>query len=146
VAGVLGEDQQNRVGVVRDGFEAFDRGDLLWLQEHFSPDIMVRVPGSNRFSGVYSGVGQAIALVAEAVAVLGGYSLRVLDVVGDQSVVAATYMLTLRRLDGESMQTLVTQLFSFSDDDRIQETWIEVEDEAAIDRFIGERAQVGGLE
>jgi len=36
------------VTLVRDGFEAFDRGDMAWMEEHPADDLVWHVGGNSK--------------------------------------------------------------------------------------------------
>ena len=77
--------------LVREGYEAFGRGDIEALQSRFfAPDIRWHFPGRSPFAGDYTGVAEVLGWLGRSAEASGG-TLRVElhDVIGnDEHVVA----------------------------------------------------------
>src|SRR5215212_3850297 len=43
------------VTVVREGFEALQRGDTAWMDEHLADDVVWHVGGNSKWAGAYQG-------------------------------------------------------------------------------------------
>src|SRR4029453_19124658 len=43
------------VTVVREGFEALQRGDIAWMDEHLADDVVWHVGGNSKWAGAYEG-------------------------------------------------------------------------------------------
>ena len=43
------------VTIAREGFEAFERGDMGWMDEHMADDVIWHVGGNSKWAGTYQG-------------------------------------------------------------------------------------------
>ncbi|HEX9311649.1 MAG TPA: nuclear transport factor 2 family protein [Actinomycetota bacterium] len=84
----MAEEHPN-VRTVREGFEALDRGDMNWMTEHMSDDIVWHVGGKSKVAGEYRGKEAVMNLFARQSQMLGASKIDLHDVVGnDQHVIA----------------------------------------------------------
>jgi ketosteroid isomerase-like protein len=66
---------------VRDGYDAFARGDLDAIRGHFDPDITWEVGGRNPLSGTYQGVDEVFGVFGRLFEATGGnFRVTVVDV------------------------------------------------------------------
>jgi ketosteroid isomerase-like protein len=70
--------------LLRQGYDAFARGDMDWLGEHFADDIVWHVPGQHQFAGDHRGKDAVFALFAKQMELTGGsFRLDIHDVLAN---------------------------------------------------------------
>jgi hypothetical protein len=62
------------VTVVREGFEAMQRGDTAWMDEHLADDVVWHVGGNSKWAGAYQGKAQVLDFFARQAQAMGGPS------------------------------------------------------------------------
>jgi ketosteroid isomerase-like protein len=122
------------VTLVREGFAAFERGDMARMDQLLSDDVVWHVGGNSKWAGTYEGKakvleyfgrqGQATETTAE-----------IHDIVGndDHVVVLGSAKATAR--DGSSAEWKYTQIFHIRDG-KTTEVWGMAENDAAVDPFL----------
>jgi ketosteroid isomerase-like protein len=66
---------------LREGYEAFSRGDLDTIREKFDPDITWVVGGRNPLAGTYRGIDEVFGFFGKLLEATGGtFKVRVIDV------------------------------------------------------------------
>ena len=81
------------VTVVREGFEAFSRGDMAWMDQHLADDVAWHVGGNSKWAGAHRGKDKVLEYFArQAKATSGPPSVEIHDIVGndDHVVVLGT--------------------------------------------------------
>jgi uncharacterized protein len=124
------------VAVVREGFEAMQRGDTSWMDKHLADDVVWHVGGNSRWAGAYRGKAQVLEFFArQAQATAGPPSVDIHDVLGndDHVVVLGTASATAR--DGSGAEWKYTQVFHIRDG-KATEVWGMAENDAAVDPFL----------
>jgi len=124
------QEHQN-VTLVRNMFNAMDRGDLQWIEEHTADDIAWHTGGNSRAAGVRRGkdaVREAMAAMAEP----GTMKADVHDVIGndDHTVVLGTAVVTAP--SGKSVEYNYVNVFHIADG-KITEVWGLAENDAVTD-------------
>ena len=122
------------VTVVREGFEAMQRGDTAWMDEHLADDVVWHVGGNSKWAGAYEGKakvleyfgrqGQATEMAAE-----------IHDIVGNDEHVVVLGSAKATARDGSSAEWKYTQIFHIRDG-RATEVWGMAENDAAVDPFL----------
>src|SRR3546814_15046027 len=57
---VMTQHEHPNVAVVREGFEAMQRGDTSWMDQHLADDVVWHVGGNSRWAGADQGKAQGI--------------------------------------------------------------------------------------
>jgi ketosteroid isomerase-like protein len=123
---------------VRQGYNAFIAGDMEWLNQHFDDTIVWHEAGNNQFSGDYRGRDEVFAHFAKLVA-FATPEFDIHDVVANDDHAVALVTLTGTKPGGESYTGKFVHVFHVSsgDEQRVLESWIMNEDQAAVDAFQG---------
>lgn len=119
------------VTLVRDLFAAMDRGDMQWVEDHTSNDIVWHTGGNSRAAGVRRGkdaVRESMATMADA----GTMKADVHDVIGDDehTVVLGTAVVTAP--SGKSVEYNYVNVFHIVDG-KVTEAWGLAENDAETD-------------
>jgi len=119
------------VTLVRDLFAAMDRGDMQWVEDHTSNDIVWHTGGNSRAAGVRRGkdaVRESMATMADA----GTMKADVHDVIGDDehTVVLGTAVVTAP--SGKSVEYNYVNVFHIADG-KVTEAWGLAENDAETD-------------
>ena len=101
--------------VVRNGYDAFGKGDLETLRELFSADVVWKVPGKNLVSGDKEGIEATLAYFTQLFELTDGtVKAEPLDVaVGAERVIVT--QLTTGERNGKSLRIDAVLVFSFRD-------------------------------
>ena len=122
------------VTLAREGFEAFDRGDVAWMDEHMADDVVWHVGGNSKWAGTYEGKAAALAMFAKQ-AEAAKTTAEVHDVVGNDDHVVVLGTATAQAGDGSSVEWKYTQIFHVKDG-KVTEVWGMAENDAAVDPFL----------
>src|SRR5215213_2720697 len=122
------------VTLVREGFAAFERGDMARMDQLLSDDMVWHVGGNSKWAGAYAGKakvleyfgrqGQATETAAE-----------IHDIVGNDEHVVVLGSAKAATRDGASAEWKYTQIFHLRDG-RATEVWGMAENDAAVDPFL----------
>lgn len=124
------------VELVREGYEAFARGDMDWMREHLAQDIVWHVPGNNPLSGDHTGLDQVLGMFGKLMELTGGsFQQEIHDIVGGDEHVVVLVSGRAERPDGRSLENRSVQIFHVKEGKAI-EYWIFNEDQAASDAFM----------
>ena len=124
------------VTIVREGFEAFQKGDMEWMDQHLSDDVIWHVGGNSKWSGAYEGRAKVLEFFARQTQALSGQpSVDIHDIVGsdDHVVVLGTAQATAA--DGSSAEWKYVQVFHIRGG-KATEVWGLAENDAAVDPFL----------
>ena len=121
---------------LRQGYEAFDRGDLDALREFLAPDIVWHSGGDNALTGDYKGIDEVFGLFGKLFEVTDGtFKQEVHELLaGDEHSVAITHS-TAQRSDGRTLDIDQVAIFHSDDQNRISEAWLLPQDQKAADAF-----------
>jgi uncharacterized protein len=122
------------VGLVRKGFEAFQSGDMGWMEEHMSDQVVWHVGGNSKWAGSYEGKGKVFEMFqrqAQGVST----TADIHDVVGNDDHVVALGEATATASDGSTAAWKYTQVFHVRDG-KVTEVWGMAENDAAVDPFL----------
>lgn len=119
------------VTLVRDMFAAIERGDMQWIDEHTSDDIVWHTGGNSKAAGVRRGkdaVRESMAAMADP----GAMKADVHDVIGndDHTVVLGTAVVTAP--SGKSAEYNYVNVFHIADG-TFTEVWGLAENDAVTD-------------
>ena len=59
------------VTIAKEGFEAFEKGDTGWMDEHLSDDIVWHVGGNSKWAGTYKGRAGVLDMFARQMQAMG---------------------------------------------------------------------------
>lgn len=125
-----------KIELMRRGYEAFGNGDLDTLRELFSPDIVWHTGGNNPLSGDYKGIDEVFGYFGRLFEVTGGdVHQDVHDLLAsDEHSVAITHV-RASRPDGRTMDMNQIGVYHVDANNRVTEAWILPENAAAADEF-----------
>jgi ketosteroid isomerase-like protein len=125
------------VTLVREGFAAFERGDMGWMDQHLADDVVWHVGGNSKWAGAYQGKQQVLEYFGrQAQAMTGPPTSDIHDIVGnDEHVVVLGSAQASARDGGSSAEWRYTQIFHIRDG-KATEVWGMAENDAAVDPFL----------
>jgi ketosteroid isomerase-like protein len=127
----------NDVERVREGYDAFGRGDLDTIRGHMSPDVVWHVPGRSVLAGDYRGIDAVFGYFDQIFERSGGTFKADLIESGE---IAPGLVACLVHLTGDmtaaSIDQKVMQLFR-REKDRTFEVWNFAQDQYALDEAEG---------
>src|SRR6266496_3675082 len=120
---------------LRDGFEAFSKGDLDTLRnEYLAPDIVWHSPGRNQLSGNYEGIDQVMGLFGRLVELTGGtFRQELHDVLANDEHGVTLATATAER-EGKTFRNNGVLVFNLKDG-KVTEAWLHPGDQYAADDF-----------
>ena len=127
------------VALVRESFEAMDRGDLAWLDEHMSDDIVWHVGGNSSAAGTMRGKDAVRQMMTPP----GPDALKIdmHDVVGgDDHVVVLGKAVVTGPSSGKSVEYNFVNVFHVAGG-KVTEVWGMAENDAEVDPIWEELAQ-----
>jgi ketosteroid isomerase-like protein len=125
----------DRVQRIREGYEAFGRGDLEAIREQFSPDIVWHVGGHSTISGDYKGIDAVFEFFGRIFAETGGTLKNdVHDILANDTHAVVLVTQSAER-NGKKLSAKGIQVVHSDDQDRITESWFVAEDAKAVDEF-----------
>ncbi|HEX6208401.1 MAG TPA: nuclear transport factor 2 family protein [Actinomycetota bacterium] len=125
------------VRLAREGFAAFERGDMSWMDEHLADDIVWHVGGNSKWSGAYEGKAAVLEFFGRQTGAMGGQppSVEIHDVVGGDDHVVVLGNATATSPDGQSAEWKYAQIFHIRDG-KATEVWGMAENDADVDPFL----------
>lgn len=116
----------------REGYDAFNRGDMETLRRVFDPNIVWHVNGRNRFAGDKRGIDATLGFFGELVQESNGtFKLDVHDVVANDEHAVAIVSSAIQK-DGRSIASKAAHIVHIKDG-RISESWFFDEDQYSFD-------------
>jgi uncharacterized protein len=121
--------------LIRDGYDAFVRGDLGAVAKFLAPDARWHVAGDSPLAGVYAGHDELFALFARLYEMTGGtIMIAARDILAseDHAIVLTTMKATRgdRELNDDGVAVFKIH------DGMATEVWAFAEDQAAMDAFL----------
>ena len=111
-----------RIKPVRDGFEAFNRGDIQVVSEQFTDDAVWHGAGSTQFGGDHRGKQAVLQNILAYAQTYQDIKLEVHDyVANDKHVVALVNSSVVR--NGKTYKAQDAYVFHVNDDAKVTETW-----------------------
>jgi uncharacterized protein len=124
------------VTLVREGFEAFQKGDMTWMDQHMADDVKWHVGGNSKWAGTYEGKANVLDFFARQTQALAAPpSVDVHDVVGNDDHVVTLGTATATGRDGSIVEWKYAQIFHIKDG-KATEVWGMAENDAAVDPFL----------
>jgi hypothetical protein len=128
--------EHSNVTLVREGFEAFEKGDTEWMDQHLSDDVVWHVGGNSKWSGAHEGKAKVLDLFARQAQAMGGPpSVDIHDILGNDGHVVVLGTASATTPDGSSAEWKYTQIFHI-EDGKATEVWGMAENDAAVDPFL----------
>jgi uncharacterized protein len=122
--------------IVREGFEAFQKGDMEWMDKHLSDDVAWHVGGNSKWSGTKKGKAEVLDFFArQAQAMSGPPSVDIHDILGSDDHVVVLGTASATGPDGSSAEWKYAQIFHIKDG-ITTEVWGMAENDAAVDPFL----------
>ena len=124
------------VTLAREGFEAFDRGDMAWMDEHMADDVVWHVGGNSKWAGTYEGRAKVLEMFARQMQAMGSSpEADIHDVLGNDDHVVTIGSAKATGPDGSSAEWKYAQIFHFKDG-KVTEVWGMAENDAEVDPFL----------
>ena len=124
------------VAVVREGFQAFERGDMGWMDQHLADDVVWHVGGNSKWAGAYEGRARVLEYFGrQAQAMTGPPTSDIHGIVGDDDHVVVLGTASASAADGSGAEWKFTQIFHIRDG-KATEVWGMAENDAAVDPFL----------
>ena len=124
------------VTVAREGFEAFQKGDMGWMDEHLSDEIVWHVGGNSKWAGAYKGKAKVLDLFARQTQSMGSPpEIDIHDVLGNDDHVVTLGTAKATGPGGSGAEWKYVQVFHIKDEKAI-EVWGMAENDAAVDPFL----------
>jgi ketosteroid isomerase-like protein len=124
------------VTLAREGFEAAQKGDTEWMDQHMTDDVVWHVGGNSKWSGAYRGKAAVFEMFNRQMQALGGQPVVDLhDVVGNDDHVVSLGTASATAPDGSSAEWKYAQIFHIRDG-KVTEVWGMAENDAAVDPFL----------
>jgi ketosteroid isomerase-like protein len=129
-------EEHPNVAVVRQGFEAFEKGDVEWMDAHLADDVKWHVGGNSKWSGTYEGKANVLEFFARQTQALGSApSLDIHDILGTDEHVVVLGTASATAPDGSKAEWKYAQIFHV-EDEKATEVWGMAENDAAVDPFL----------
>ena len=125
------------VSLVREGFDAFSRSDMKWMEDHLADDIVWHVGGNSKWAGAYEGRDNVLAFFARQAQAMGGTppSPEIHDILGNDEHVVVLGEASAAAPDGSSAEWKYVQVFHVKDG-KATEVWGMAENDATVDPFL----------
>jgi uncharacterized protein len=132
----MAQQEHPNARLVREGFEAFSKGDMEWIDAHLADDVVWHVGGNSKWSGAYEGKQKVLEFFARQTQALGGApSLDIHDVLAGDDHVVVLGTASASAPDGSSAEWKYVQVFHIRDG-KATEVWGLAENDAAVDPFL----------
>ena len=112
-----------KIQKIRDGFEAFKRGDLKAVSELFTDDAVWHGRGSTKFGGDFKGKDALIGNMAQFAQTFQDIRLDIHDILANDKHVVALVNNSVTR-NGKTYADQQTFVFHVNDQGRTTETWV----------------------
>jgi ketosteroid isomerase-like protein len=124
------------VAIAREGFDAFQRGDMKWIEEHLSDDIVWHVGGNSKWAGSYKGRANVLDFFGRQMQAMGSApDVETHDVLGNDDHVISLGTAKATGPDGSNAEWKWVQVFHIRDG-KLTEAWGLAENDAAVDPFL----------
>jgi ketosteroid isomerase-like protein len=124
------------VTLVREGFEAFQKGDMSWMDQHMADDVIWHVGGNSKWAGAYEGKAKVLDFFArQTQAMATPPEIDIHDIIGNDDHVIAIGTAKASGQDGSIVEWKYAQIFHIKDG-KTTEVWGMAENDAAVDPFL----------
>ena len=122
--------------VIRQGYEAFSKGDLETVRSLFADDFVWHAPGRNQLAGDHRGADTVLAYFGKTFELTGGtFRIELHDVVANDEHVVVLSRATADR-DGKHLDDKSVQIWHVKDG-KATEQWLYSGDPYTADEFWG---------
>jgi uncharacterized protein len=123
--------------LVREGYEAFQRGDMQWMDEHISDEVVWHVGGNSKWAGAYEGKPAVLDFFRRQMQAMGGQApdVDLHDTLADDDHVVQIGTARAKAQDGSTVEWKYSQIFHIRDG-KVTEVWGMAENDAAVDPFL----------
>jgi uncharacterized protein len=122
--------------LVREGFDAFEKGDFEWMDRHLADDVVWHVGGNSKWSGAYEGKKDVLDFFARQSQALGSApSVDIHDIMGSDDHVVVLGTARVSATDGRTAEWKYAQIFHI-EDGKATEVWGMAENDADVDPFL----------
>jgi uncharacterized protein len=124
------------VTLVKEGFDAFSKGDMSWFDQHTADDIVWHVGGNSKWAGEYKGKAATLDLFARQMQAIGEPpDADIHDILGNDDHVVVLGNAKATAQDGSSAEWKYVNVFHIKDG-KTTEAWGMAENDAAVDPFL----------
>jgi len=123
------------VELVKKGFEALDSGDMGWMNEHMSDDVVWHIGGKSKIAGAHEGKEAVLNMFAQQAPIFGSARIDVHDVLGNDQHVIAIGKASVDDPDGGTVDWLYANVFHIQDE-KVTEVWGLADETSASDVLI----------
>src|SRR5690348_2174361 len=128
--------EHRNVTMVRQAYEAMAKGDIGWIQENSSPDIVFTQLGRNPIAGTFDGQEKMFGHFGEFVGLTGGdFKFTIHHVLADDDRAVVLMHLSAGRPDGRRLELDEMHVFEFGADGKVARIKAVPEDAYALDEF-----------
>jgi uncharacterized protein len=113
---------EQRIQPVRNGFDAFTRGDMQAVSEQFTDDAVWHGTGTTRLGGDHRGKQAVIANILDFAQSYQDINMDLHDIVANEQHVVALVTTSVSR-NGKSYKSQETYVFHVNNDAKITEAW-----------------------
>ncbi len=128
-------DEHPNVRLIREGFEAFESGDMEWIDGHMADDVVWHVGGNSKWAGAYEGKTMVLELFARQAEAMGQPATEIHDIVGGDDHVVALGTAVANAPDGSSAEWQWVQVFHI-ENGKTTEVWGLAGNDAEVDPFL----------
>jgi len=134
-------DEHPNVRLVREGFDAFERGDTNWMADHMADDVVWHVGGKSRLAGAYEGKDKVLELFGRQAQMFGtDQDIDIHDILGNERHVMVIGRATVSDPDGGTVSWLYANVFHV-EGGMVKEVWgladETSESDVLIDKLMG---------
>lgn len=128
--------------LIRDGYEAFAKGDMETIDGMFCDDVVWNMPGRSPLAGTYRGKNEVFEFFGKTMDVTDGtFKTEVVDVCGnDERVFCCTK--DVATVEGETLEEEVCAIYTFRDG-KVASARFFSENQYETDRFFSKGTEVG---
>lgn len=120
--------------LMREGFTAFQSGDLQKVGDFFADDIVWHVPGKSPLAGDHKGIDAVMEFFGKTMEMTGGtFKLEVHDILANDEHGVALITTTGER-EGKSLRSNGVQVIHI-EGGKVTESWLHPDDAYANDEF-----------
>jgi uncharacterized protein len=124
--------------LIREGYDAFVRGDIEAVKGFLAPDVLWHISGTGRFAGVYKGHEELLGLFSQIFEMTEGtISIAARDILANED-----HVIVLTTMKGQRGDRILDDdgvaIFKIRDGKAV-EVWNFPEDQAAMDAFFADR-------
>jgi ketosteroid isomerase-like protein len=124
------------VTLVKEGFEALEKGDIGWMDEHMADDIVWHVGGNSKWAGTYEGKAQVMDLFGRQMQAMSGPpDADIHDILANDDHVVVLGSAKASAPNGSSAEWKYVNVFHIKDG-KTTEAWGMAENDAAVDPFL----------